>query len=160
MPNHILDAERFKKVEFEEESKEATEVGNELEFADWDLFNFESNREANYKTELGHVLDNHIYPAYKAEEEFVKFWRWFLTLFIVSIIVIEIFAVLVMVYFDYKGNISIDYKYFSQIVIAFFIQMIGLLTIIFRYLFNKRDNKVLEIIEKSISALGTFERKD
>lgn len=106
----------------------------------------------NYEFLMENTLNKYIFPSFEAEEKYIKSWREFLTIFVLVIMVIELVVILGSYIIGFFSNsYNVDASIFSIVISGFFVQTIGLFTIIFNYLFNRKDNKILDIIEKFIS---------
>lgn len=91
--------------------------------------------------------------SFQKEDEFINTFRkkfaWFI---LILVIILSVFIIcLTISSFWIKFSIEIYITAFVTILVEVF----GLLTILFKYLFNRKENKVLEIISKSINEFAT-----
>lgn len=111
------------------------------------------------------ILYNHILPSFNEEEKFIRSMRPNLSKFIVCLIKIQIFLLFVIpivsIFFSFfNKNFKFDTGIYSVLATAVFANTVGLMAILFKYIFNRSENKILEILDSFLKTRADYESKN
>ncbi|MCH5171561.1 MAG: hypothetical protein J1F31_01840 [Erysipelotrichales bacterium] len=92
--------------------------------------------------------------SFEAEEKFIRerracYSKLIFSLIIISYILIIAITILAFVF-------ELDMGVYISAFVALVVESLGLLKILFEYLFNRKDNKVLEIISNTLKNFGEY----
>lgn len=95
--------------------------------------------------------------SFKTEDEFIAKYRPRCLIVLLSIICFSIVGIIALI--TYNIFIKIDTIALIAALTTLLIEILGLLNIVFKYLFNRSENKVLDIVSNIIKEIITIKKK-
>jgi hypothetical protein len=105
----------------------------------------ESHDDSNKFDSQSKNIINNVLNAFKSEENYTKGFRYVFSIIIILFMLVNFVAILLVCKYavlEKEPNIASV----ATVLVALIAEMVGLLAIIFKYLFNRKENKILEIM--------------
>lgn len=108
------------------------------------------------------ILKKYILPSFYKEDDFISNMRMPLAIFIMLLIMAQIiFLFLIAIGFTFLSSLIDNFKFdtgvFSILATAVFANTVGLMTVLFKYIFNRKENKILDVIDSFLKTRSDYE---
>lgn len=98
-----------------------------------------------------------VMKSFKTEDEFISKYRPRCLIVLLTIICLSIAGIIALI--TYNVFIKIDTIALIAALTTLLVETLGLLNIVFKYLFNRSENKVLDIVSNIIKEIITIKKK-
>ena len=92
-----------------------------------------------------------VFRSFRNEDRFIRIHRVICLWILLLVVICNVIAIFVLI--DKYLNSKMDVMALISILVTLLIEILGLLTIIFKYLFNRKENKVLDILSDIIKEI-------